>query len=249
MRSPEIRESAERPPERAPGQQQRRSRDTFFRLNEDEVRAMKIVGAFRAVDRRDIPQASLQGLIGRGLVARKTVFLRRGAGRSEVVVLTREGRDLLKRHQGDGDAQRYYAGLVKPKELEHDLAIYAAFREESGAIEKAGGRVRRVVLDYEFKSVINREMNRGEGPSAEERRARLARDFALPVIDERLALPDLRIEYSDADGRDQHLDIEVTTRHYRGAHRAGKARSGFRLVSADGPRAAVNDDHHLGFWG
>ena len=210
---------------------------------------MKIVGAFRAVNRRDIPQARLGRLISKGLIARKTVFLRRAAERSEVVVLTPKGRDLLQTQQADGDAQRYYAGLVKPKELEHDMAVYGAFRKESGAIENAGGKVRRVVLDYEFKSAINREMNRAEGPSAEERRRRLAADFELPVIDDRLALPDLRIEYSDAEGREQYLDIEVMTRHYRGARRAGKAQSGFRLMSADSVRAAVHDDHHLGFWG
>jgi hypothetical protein len=92
-------------------------------------------------------------------------------------------------------------------------------------------------------------MNRAGGASAEERRHRLPQDLELPVVDDRLALPDLRIEYTDPEGREQHLDIEVTTRHYRGAHRSGKMRSGFRLVSADGARASVNDDHHLGFLG
>jgi hypothetical protein len=106
-----------------------------------------------------------------------------------------------------------------------------------------------VVLDYEFKSAINREMNRREGPSQEERRRRLAEDFELPVVRDRLALPDLRIEYTDAEGRDQHRDIEVVTRHYRGSHRAAKARTGFKLVNANSPRASVLDDHHLGWIG
>lgn len=210
---------------------------------------MKIVGAFRAVDRRDLTKGSLERLIDRGLIARKTVFLRRGSERTEVLVLTGKGRDLLQAQQADGDAQRYYAGLVKPRELEHDMAIYAAFRDESAAIRKAGGAVRRVVLDYEFKNTINREMNRSEGPSADQRRQQLAEKCELPVVDDRLALPDLRIEYTDSEGHEQHLDVEVTTRHYRGSHRAGKARTGFRLVNANGPRASVNDDHHLGFWG
>jgi len=157
---------------------------------------MKIVGAFRVVDRRDIPQARLERLMARGLVERKTTFLRRGRERAEVIVLTPEGRKLLEAQQPESDAQRYYAGLVKPDELEHDLAIYGAFREQAAAIEKAGGAVRRVVLDYEFKSEINREMNRAAGPSAAERRQQLAGQFELPVVDERLALPDLRIETS-----------------------------------------------------
>ena len=125
------------------------------------------------------------------------------------------------------------------------MAIYPAFREEAAAIGKAGGKVCRVVLDYEFKSHINRRMNGWEGPAAEERRRQLAEQFELPVVGDRLALPDLRIEYTDAEGREKHLDIEVVTRHYRGSHRAGKLQSGFRLVNADGPRSSVNDDHHL----
>lgn len=251
MRSLDIRDTAGRAPERVSEHRQQRQnyrdRTDLYRLNGDELRAMKVVGAFRIVNRRDLSHAGLERLMASGLMKSKTIFARRGGERHEVVFLTSKGRELLKAQQADGDAQRYYAGLVKPNEAEHDMAIYAAFCDEAAAIEKAGGTVRRVVLDYEFKSNINREMNRPEGPSAAERRRRLAEDFELPVIDERLALPDLRIEYADAQGREEHRDIEVVTRHYRGSHRVGKARSGFRLVNASGPRASVNDDHHLGW--
>jgi len=37
----------------------------------------------------------------------------------------------------------------------------------------------------------------------------------------------LRIEYEEIDGRRDHVDVEVTTIHYRGAHGAAAARSGF----------------------
>src|SRR3954454_8013225 len=249
MRSPDDCEPVEQGRDQAPERGAQRSRETAWRLDESEFGPMRIVGAFRAVDGRDIDPGSVNRLLARGLMERKTVFLRRGGERREVLVLTATGRDLLRSQQADGDAQRYYAGLVKPRELEHDMAIYAAFREQAAGIEKAGGRIGRVVLDYELKSAINREMNREQGPSAEERRRHLSRDFELPVIDDRLALPDVRIEYTDRDGREQHLDVEVITRHYRGAHRAVKSQSGFRLVSANSVRASVNDDHHLGFWG
>jgi hypothetical protein len=250
MRSPDMRETEQRDSERAPEERRPRVREAPGRLDEEELRDMKIIGAFRAVDRRDLPaHVRLERLLRQGLIARKTAYLRRGRDRAEVLVLTEKGRRMLESQQADHDAQRYWAGLVKPSKLEHDLAIYGAFREQAAAIEKAGGKVRRVVLDYKLKSAINREMNRAEGPPAAERRQRLAEEYELPVAGERLALPDLRIEYSDAEGRERHQDIDVVTRHYRGAHRAGKMRSGFRLVSAGGPRAAVNDDHHLGFWG
>jgi hypothetical protein len=38
--------------------------------------------------------------------------------------------------------------------------------------------------------------------------------------------PDVRIEY-ELDGHWDHRDVEVTTEHYRGAHGASVARSGF----------------------
>jgi hypothetical protein len=39
--------------------------------------------------------------------------------------------------------------------------------------------------------------------------------------------PDLRIEYEDRDGCRRQEDVEITTGHYRGAHAAAAARSGF----------------------
>jgi DNA-binding MarR family transcriptional regulator len=254
MRTPDPRDSAgqDRDPaqETRAGQSRCRSRERTGRLDEEQIRALKIVGAFRVVDARDIAAVDVKRLIAKGLMKRRTVSGRRDQGtRREGIVLTAKGRDLLRSLQPEEDPQKYYAGLVKPGEVEHDMAIYPAFRQQAAAIEQAGGKVRRVVLDYELKSAINREMNREGGPSAGERRRRLAEEFDLPVVGERLALPDLRIEYTDAGGREQCLDVEVMTRHYRGAHRAGKASSGFRLVNANSVRAGVDDDHHLGFWG
>ena len=110
--------------------------------------------------------------------------------------------------------------------------------------------MKRVVLDYELKSIVNKEMNRKSGPSAEKRREILARDLDLEIVDGKLPLPDVRIEYVDEHGVEQHRDVEVTTAHYRGSHRAGKAKSGFTMVSAakiggmrDQPGGVPLDDH------
>src|SRR5882762_1086893 len=58
----------------------------------------------------------------------------------------------------------------------------------------------------------------------------------LPVLDGHVQFPDVRIEYASPDGRRDVEDVEVTTRHYRGAHAAAKARSGFSTVRARGGR-------------
>ena len=178
---------------------------------------------------------------------RKSLVLQHSGKRSDVLILTPKGRDFLRSAEAGDSGQRYYAGLVKPAEVAHDLAIYPAYKREAERIEKAGGRIKRVVLDYEFKSVMARRMNRVEGPGKTERRAELAAELDLPIVNDHLALPDLRIEYEDAAGLEQHKDLEVVTRHYHGAHLAGKQQTGFRLVNTDGPRKAIEDDHHVGW--
>ena len=99
-----------------------------------------------------------------------------------------------------------------------------------------GGRVRRVVLDYELKRDYQRflhERNRGEKdcdgrPDREpEEIARWAREHELPYDDGHVRFPDARIEYEDRDGRSRHEDLEVVTGHYRGAHAGSAAKSGF----------------------
>jgi uncharacterized membrane protein YgcG len=54
-----------------------------------------------------------------------------------------------------------------------------------------------------------------------------AHDHDLPYFDDQVHFPDVRIEYEQPDGRWDHVDVEVTTVHYRGAHGGAAARSGF----------------------
>lgn len=52
------------------------------------------------------------------------------------------------------------------------------------------------------------------------------------VLRRRVHFPDVRIEYQEPDGRWEREDIEVVTPHYRGAHGASLARSGFSCYRA-----------------
>jgi DNA-binding PadR family transcriptional regulator len=54
-----------------------------------------------------------------------------------------------------------------------------------------------------------------------------AHEHDLPYFDEEVHFPDLRIEYRDRDGREDHEDVEVVTEHYRGAHATSVSQSGF----------------------
>ena len=117
-----------------------------------------------------------------GLLTRETLTHRSGA--RHVMALTREGKALLDAHRGarqDGRRQEYDAGVVKPRELSHDAQLYRAYRAEATRIEREGGRVTRVVLDYEPKRDYQKFLNRKDRPEAAEvRDDRQA--FAQPTI-------------------------------------------------------------------
>lgn len=172
--------------------------------------------------------------------------------RHGVVVLTERGKHLLESHRkaldssrdrggrgdrnGDDWRQRFYAELKKPREVEHDSQIYIAYEREAERLQEQRAHVQRIVLDYELKSEYQQflqEHNRGRAdsdgrPDRDESEIRQwAREHDLPYSDGHVQFPDARIEYVDADGRLDHLDVEVVTLHYRGAHGASASRSGF----------------------
>ena len=102
--------------------------------------------------------------------------------------------------------------------------------------------MRRVVLGYELKRDYQRFLqahNRGRADSdgrpdrTAEEVAAWARQHDLPYFDDHVHFPDARIEYEDVARDPRHEDIEVVTPHYRGAHAAGAARSGFRRYGHD----------------
>ena len=229
-----------------------RARGRDYDLDGADTEVLATVGAFRVVqceDLRDALAASSGGAtpdphVGRlqdaGLLERIPLDGRE----RDVVVLTDRGRELLESHRrgrADELRQAFYAGLKKPREVSHDAQVYRAFRRADERLRGEGGRVRRVVLDYELKrdyQCFLQERNRGRADSdgrpdrTAEEVAAWARQHDLPYFDDHVHLPDARIEYDDAARDPRHEDIEVVTPHYRGAHAAGAARSGFHRYGA-----------------
>ena len=216
-------------------------------LRGTDVRTLATVGAFRVVPASDLRAESrdLRHLRDAGLV--RTMAHVKGRDRTLLVTLTEEGRTLLEnaRHPQEQFRQEFYAGIVKPRELAHDSRLYEAYLRSAERLSTVGARVRRVVLDYELKRDYQRflhEQNRarrdnGGKPNDDGAAvAQWARDHHLPVVDEHVRFPDVRIEYEDREGRDRVEDIEVSTPHYRGAHRAATAQSGFTTYRAIGAR-------------
>ncbi|HKV99397.1 MAG TPA: hypothetical protein VJN96_06225 [Vicinamibacterales bacterium] len=210
-------------------------RGRAYSLNGSETRALQTVGAFRVVSPDsieggahgpDVRHGDWRHLSQQGLLVHETITDRDGS--RQVVALTRDAKDLLDAHtpaRSNGSRQAYYAGIVKPRELAHDARIYDAYREEAARIERAGGRVTRVVLDYELKrdyqTFLHRDDRRDDGHAFLERRE-FAESHDLPVHRGHVVFPDVRIEY-ELDGRLEHRDVEVLTEHYSRGQRAGKA--------------------------
>ena len=200
----------------------------------------------------------------------------RRAGREPVLtvlVVSDRSKQLLTATAPEGSRQAYYARpvdrpkyrsrptreqkqarrayLVQVRQLKHDTALYAVYRREKEALEARGNQVTRVALDYEFKGRIARRMNRviqsgaSESTVAAERRAAAAEN-ELQVVDGRIPLPDLRLEYETPEGERRHVDLEVLTRHYHRSQRAQKHRAGFRMYDAEPSFARpIWDDHDL----
>ncbi len=90
------------------------------------------------------------------LVRQRPVTLGKGEGNFSVLVLTKEGKFLAERQGDHSSQQQFCAGFVKSQEVAHDATLYLMYQAQAAQIEKRGGTVRRVVLDYELKITSTR---------------------------------------------------------------------------------------------
>lgn len=237
---------------RGPERELVRDRDREYTLRGSESRTLATVGAFRVVSSRDLrdhngrptdPRSGdLRHLCEQGLV--ETV--RVPGYREQAVTLTKEGRSLLDSHRDrdQGARQTFYNGVKRERELEHDVQVYRAYERHAEHLAERGARIERVVLDYELKReyqkwLHERDHDRDDYDGHPDRTAEEIREWALehhlPYFEDEVHIPDLRIEY-ELDGRLEHRDVEVTTDHYRGAHGASVAKSGFSCYRGSSAR-------------
>jgi len=73
----------------------------------------------------------------------------------------------------------------------------------------------------------------------------IAEEHGLKVIDGRVVIPDLRLEYETPDHEQSRVDLEVVTGNYRSGGLSAKARAGFRMYASAADqvrlRAAMTD--------
>lgn len=231
---------------------------------------MREIGIFRALRASDLVRVRYDGnvkawvqdlkiLFNRGLAEQRSIVVKgfRGPRSLSVVVLTKKGKELLKRAERDPErkAQALYAGFVKPKEIAHDTAIYRMYEVEAARIEKAGGVIRRVVLDYELKKKVYSPLVKARKESAlayARKQTEVARENSLRIVDGKIPLPDLRIEYDTARGERTKVDLELATADYRGEHLRSKEQAGFKVFmesalgsngGSSGRYPALEEDH------
>lgn len=223
------------PQDRQPGR--------FPNLNETEVQVIRDIGRFRTIGEDDLLRFRYAGsqrrlerdylnMRSQGLIERRTVSVGRKRKPLPVYSLTRDGKEVVKRANKDGPEQVIYAGFVKPREVAHDSAIYRMFRAENDRIEADGGRVRRVVLDFELKKKVFSPLVKARdlGPREyAQRQAEIAEENHLKVVDGKVPLPDLRIEYESAEGEMSRIDLELATEHYHQGQLSEKSRAGFKM--------------------
>jgi hypothetical protein len=237
-----------------------RSRDLVFvrnrgyRISSAEREMMTEIGKFRTIAVADLARhrydnepgklrQDLLDLKAQNLVRQRRVMAGKGQERLSVLVLTRAGKHLVQQEYRAARGQRFYAGLVKPREVAHDAAIYRMYQVEAAEIEKRGGSVKRIVLDYELKKNVYKPLAKARNlPPLEygKRQAQVAADNELKVIDGKIPLPDLRIEYETAEGEMAKVDLELATEHYHGAHAAGKLRAGFKVYADRASASRLN---------
>jgi hypothetical protein len=219
-----------------------RGRDREYSLRESEVQTLTDLGKFRIVPEDDLARLAYSGdrskmdndirnLTRQGLIQQRSIE-GHSSYATRVLTLTKDGHRLLNRERLVPDRQAVYHGFVKLKEARHDADLYRLYHKVDREIAHVGGKVRRVVLDYELKQELYRKMAQIDpNKKLAYERIRVANEFDLKVVNDKIPIPDLRIEYEDDCRNVRRLDLEIATRDYRPQGLSEKARAGFHIFA------------------
>ena len=213
-----------------------------YRLRSSETRTLTEIGKFRAVASKDLQEfayqgdkdsakADVQNLIRQGLVAEKRIPHSDISPR-RLLTLTRRGHLVLTATKAVRRNQAIHYGFTKPREAHHDADIYRMYYAAAEKIERHGGRTLRVILDYELKKRVYRDLVKlGSQRESSAKKKEIAERHGLQMVRGKIPLPDLRIEYETREGEMTRVDLELATEHYRGRTLAEKVRAGFSIYA------------------
>jgi hypothetical protein len=217
--------------------------DRTYTLRDSEVRTLAEIGMFRAVTLDDLTryryggnrgeaQCDLENLDCQNLIRRRTTY----PERTVYLTLTRKGHRFIEHHRPCDMNRRQvlYRGFVKPREARHDAALYRLYQHERERLRAEGGNVQRVVLDFELKKSINRQLSKLDSfPHSEQahRKQEIAQEHGLRVVNGKIPVPDLRLEYESRDQQQTKVDLELATGDYHRDSLAAKAKAGFAMYA------------------
>jgi len=200
-------------------------RDRTYRLRNSEVATMVELGKFRAVASKDLAEfvydgnkdrmrPDVENLFRQGLIEMKSIPYEL-IGSRQLLTLTKNGHRFLAQTQSAGKGQALYHGFTKPREAHHDADLYRLYQKAAAKIEGQGGRNLRVVLDYELKKHLYRDLAKfGEDRKSAPAKHSVAETHGLKVVRGKIPVPDVRIEYEARDGERARVDLELATGHY-----------------------------------
>jgi hypothetical protein len=217
-------------------------RDRTYLLRNSEMHSLTEIGKFRVIavsdlakyaydGNRDRMEKDIRALARQSLVRDNTLEISRKKT-LRVVTLTKAGHRVLKNTNQVADDQPIYHGLVKPRKVKHDADLYRLYQKEVARIERGGGRPVRVLLDYELKRNLNHDLAL-LGPEQDDldRKGEVAEKHGLQLVDGKIPVPDLRVEYETPELELRHVDLELATRDYRPRAMAAKAAAGFSMYA------------------
>jgi hypothetical protein len=217
-------------------------RGRTYRLRNSEIATMVELGKFRAVAKEDLAEFAYGGnndhlrpdvenLVRQGLAEMKSIP-HEEMGSRQLLTLTKNGHRFLTETQSAGKGQALYHGFTKPREAHHDADLYRLYQKAAAKIEGQGGRNLRVVLDYELKKHLYRDLAKlGKDRNSADGKHAIAENHGLQVVRGKIPVPDVRIEYETRDGERARVDLELATSHYRGRNLSEKVRAGFSLYA------------------
>ena len=219
------------------------SRGQRYRLNSDQSRLLQDLGAFRTITANSLRKHLYDNNDERfrkdlrSLREQRLLTVQPGSrANGEYIALTKAGKELTESALRSNRDQVVYSGIVKQRELRHDAAIYDVYQKEARKISKAGGTPKRIVLDFELKKQVNRQLTKIQTiPPAERERQRqeIAEAHGLKIVEGKIQFPDVRIEFESRDQEQCKVDLECVTGHYKARQIAAKAAAGFKLYNQD----------------
>src|SRR5437867_13280386 len=129
-------------------------------------------------------ESDLRNLAGQSLVEQRGTSALKKESR-QVLTLTKQGERLVRQHGFAPEDQAIYSGFVKPKEADHDADLYRLYHKAAEEIERKGGRILCVQLDYELKEKLYRKLGKAQARHdghLQRQKIEFARELHLPVV-------------------------------------------------------------------